>query len=259
MLPLGGRRILPHHVLVAYYGTAHTGSLGVLGEDTPDRILPRLRRAAAPFGTAHLTAQPVYELIVTVADPTPGADGDYSHDIPRSYVEDYIAAAHRNRTLLVLDLQPGRSDFLTVARRWRWALEDPWVGLALDPEWRMAPGEVPAHTVGHVRAVEVNRVSAWLARLTRHEQLPQKALVLHQFRTAMITGIGSIRTHRELALIQHVDGFGTPTQKLSTYHSVARPDRFAMGFKLFYDEDTPMMTPRRVAAIRPRVRYVSYQ
>ncbi|WP_041546672.1 MULTISPECIES: hypothetical protein [unclassified Nocardioides] len=60
-------------------------------------------------------------------------------------------------------------------------------------------------------------------------------------------------------MVQHVDGFGTRRQKRATYHHVARPRRFTMGFKLFYDEDVHRMGPREVFALRPRVRFVSFQ
>lgn len=259
-LPDGGTEVFGgNHVLVAYYGTGQTASMGVLGESDPDTMHGRLRRAARPFARPGRPVRPVYELIVTVADRHPGPDGDYSHDIPRSVVERYVDAAHRNHALLLLDLQPGRSGFLEVAKRWAWALRDPWVGLALDPEWRMGPRQVPAHTVGQVRAAEVNRTSAWLARLTRRTGLPEKLFVLHQFRSDMVDGIGDVRRRPGLAMVQHVDGFGTRHQKRATYHHVARPRQFTMGFKLFYDEDVDRMGPRAVFALRPRVRFVSFQ
>ncbi len=258
-LPGGGTRVFRNAILVAFYGTAGTGALGVLGEDTPDRITQRLRAAAASYATEDRAAQIVYELIVSIADRSPGPDGDYSHDIDRAKVRRYIRAAHRNAALLVLDLQPGRSGFLTVAKRWAWALSDPWVGLALDPEWRMARGEVPGETIGHVDSAEVNRVTRWLNRLTRRQRLPQKVFVLHQFRTDMVTDIEAVLDRPHLAEVQHVDGFGSRAQKLATYHHVARPDQFRMGFKLFYDEDRDLMPPERVLGIHPRVRFVSYQ
>ena len=231
----------------------------MLGETDPDTMDRRLRRAAAPFRRPGQPVQHVYELIVTIADARPGPGGDYTHDIPRSEVRRYIRAAHRNKALLLLDLQPGRTDFLTVAKRWEWALRDPWVGLALDPEWRMNPHQVPARTVGQVGAPEVNRTGRWLAGLTRREGLPQKLFVLHQFRTDMIRHIDRVGTWPELAKVQHVDGFGTPRQKLATYHAVARPRQFRMGFKLFYDEDVRRMEARHVRAVRPKVRFVSFQ
>ena len=259
-LPGGGTKVFGgNHFLVAYYGTGQTATMGVLGESDPDTMDARLRRAARPFGSAERPLRHVYELIVTIADASPGPDGDYSHDVPRSVVETYVAAAQRNGALLLLDIQPGRTGFLEVAKRWEWALRHPWVGLALDPEWRMGPRQVPARAIGQVRAAEVNRTSAWLARLTRDEGLPEKLFVLHQFRTDMVEGIGEVRRRAGLAMVQHVDGFGTRRQKRATYAAVARPGQFTMGFKLFYDEDVRRMGPAAVHSLRPRVRFVSFQ
>ncbi|MFL6157954.1 MAG: hypothetical protein ACJ72D_17825 [Marmoricola sp.] len=246
-------------VLVAYYGTAGTGSLGVLGEAGPERIVPRLIRAAQPFAAGGRTVQPVFELIVTVAHAGPTKTGAYSSDIARTLVQQYIEAAHRHGALVVLDLQPGRADFLDVAKRWEWALRDPWVGLALDPEWRMGPHGVPGRRIGSVSAAEINRTSRWLDDLTIRNGLPQKLFVLHQFRTDMIRHLDRVASRPALAMVQHVDGYGPPRAKLATFHAVARPSVFTLGFKLFYDEDKPRMTPARVLRIRPAVRFVSFQ
>lgn len=259
-LPGGRTKVFEgNRFLVAHYGTAGTDALGVLGERPPEQAEQAVRRAAYPFWRKGQPIQPVYELIVTVADATPGPDGDYSHDIDRASVQRYIDAARAHGVLLLLDIQTGRSDFLTVAKRWAWALRDPYVGLALDPEWRMGRREVPGRTIGHVRAAEVNRVSAWLADLVARERLPEKLFVLHQFRTDMLPDIDRIVRRPGLALVQHVDGFGTPGQKLATYHAVAKPGTFTMGFKLFLDEDIRRMGPAAVHAVRPRVRFVSFQ
>jgi hypothetical protein len=258
-LPGGGQRVFPGRFLVAYYGTPGTGSLGVLGEGDLDRMTRRLRAQAAPYAASGLRVQLVYEAVVTVADPHPGSDGDYSHDIPRARVLALLRAALRHRVLVVLDLQPGRSSFLTVARRWEWALRHPWVGLALDPEWRMGPRQVPGRTVGQVRASELNRTARWLHRLVETHRLPEKVFVLHQFRRDMVPDIDRVRPRRGLAMVQNVDGFGSPWRKLATFHAVVRPARFRLGLKLFYDEDTPVMRPTQVLAVRPRVRLVSYQ
>ncbi len=257
----GGRRTVfgDRSFLVAYYGTAGTGALGVLGETDIDTAHRRLVRAGRPFVGGRERLQPVYELIVTVADAHPGRDRDYSHHIDKERVRRYVRAAHRHGALVLLDVQPGRGHFLKAARHWEWALKDPWVGLALDPEWRMGRRQVPGRVIGSVGAREINRTSAWLARLVRRERLPQKLFVLHQFRTSMIRDIEQVAPRRGLAMVQHVDGFGTPQQKLATYHAVVKPAQFHLGLKLFYDEDRRLMPPRRVRAIRPPVRFVSYQ
>ena len=244
--------------LVAYYGTAGTGALGVLGETGPDAMHERLRLAAKAFKGSGRPVRLVYELIVTVADRTPGPDGSYSHDIAREDVARYVEAARRNNALLLLDVQPGHSTFLDVAKRWQWALEEPHVGLALDPEWRMRRA-VPGTVIGSVTAYEVNRTARWLSQLAKRHGLPEKLFVLHQFRTSMIQKIHRIGPRSNLAMVQHVDGFGTPGQKRATYDAVARPGPFAMGFKLFYDEDVRRMGPAEVHQLRPEVRFVSFQ
>jgi hypothetical protein len=259
-LPGGRTRVFDgNRFLVAYYGTAGTGALGVLGEGRPGRMQQRLARAAAPFGGRGRPVQPVYELIVTIADAHPGKDGDYNHDVSRRQVRAYIAAAHRNGALVVLDLQPGKADFGSVVRRWAWALRDPYVGLALDPEWRMALGGVPGRRIGTVGAGEVNRVSAALSRFVARRRLPEKLFLIHQFRRDMVVHPERIVPRPGLAMVQHVDGFGTRTEKLATYRHVARPRRFTMGFKLFYDEDVHRMGAYAVRHVRPRVRFVSFQ
>jgi hypothetical protein len=259
-LPGGGYRIFGHHrFLVAYYGTAQTGAMGVLGATDPATMQQRLMRAARPFREAGEQIQPVYELIVTIADRAPGPDHDYSHDIPRSLVQQYVRAAHEQGALLLLDLQTGRASFPVVAKHWAWALQRPWVGLALDPEWRMGAHQVPASVIGSVRAAEVNRTSRWLSRLVRREQLPEKLFVLHQFRLSMLPDIGRIVGRPGLAMVQHADGFGTRRQKLATYHAITRPRQFRQGFKLFYHWDVHRFTPQEVRRISPPVSFVSYQ
>ncbi|GAA1522766.1 hypothetical protein [Nocardioides humi] len=252
--------VLPDRgMLIAYYGTPGTGALGVLGETSPTKAFKRLKRAARPFKRPGRPVRPVFELIVTIADAHPGKDGDFSHDVKKKHVRRYVDAARELGALLVLDIQTGRSDFLTVAQRWSWALEQPHVGLAIDPEWRMRRHQVPGRVIGSVGAGEVNRTSRWLSRLVVEHDLPEKLFVVHQFRNSMVRHIGRIKPRDGLQLVQHVDGFGTRGQKLDTYRAVARPDIFAMGFKLFYDEDVRLMGAKAVHKIRPRVRFVSYQ
>jgi hypothetical protein len=87
---------------------------------------------------------------------------------------------------VILDLQPGRASLLAQARSYRSLLRMPDVGLALDPEWKLTPHQVPLHQIGSVSISEVNSVISWLAGLTERHRLPQKLLVLHQFRLSMI-------------------------------------------------------------------------
>jgi len=258
-LPRGGRTILPDFRVVAYYGAPQDKELGALGIGSPAHAARRLERAAKPFARKTRPVLPAMELLAVVAAASPGPGERYNMRQSDSVIRRYLKAARKAKTLLILDIQPGRSDFFTETKRLRKWLKEPDVGLALDPEWRMGPHEVPARVVGSVRAREVNHTSRWLSRLVERKGLPQKLFVLHQFRTAMIERIGQIKARPGLAMVQHVDGFGTPGQKLATFHAVARPRQFKLGFKLFYDEDVHRMRPAQVLAIRPRVSFVSFQ
>jgi hypothetical protein len=258
-LPQGGRTIFPGHRVVAFYGTAGSPGLGVLGESDPDGIVPRLRAAAAGFATPDRKLQIAFELIVSVAQRRPGADGTYSRMIDPARVQQYVDAARRHQALLVLDVQPGRGDFLTQVKRLRPFLEQPHVGLALDPEWRMAPDQVPGKVTGSVGAAEVNAVAAYVNSIVTEKNLPQKLFLLHQFKVAMIPDIAAVAPQPGLAIVHHLDGFGTRAEKNATFNRLFRPGRFHLGYKLFYDEDVGMYAPPDVLAFTHVPDYVSYQ
>jgi hypothetical protein len=262
-LPGGGRTVFPGRRLVALYGHPGVPSLGVLGEQGVADAVVRARRVARPYrARSDVPVVPTFELIATVAHRSPGPDGNYSGEAPVSRLRPWVRAAGRNGMYVLLDLQPGRADILEQAQRYRSLLLQPHVGLAVDPEWKLAPGQKPLGQIGGIGAAEINRTSAWLARLTRQNGLPQKLLVVHQFRLDMIRHEDRLRTDRaELALLVHMDGQGSPAQKEATWDAVrrARPDRVRLGWKNFYDEDSVLVTPRRTLDRRPKPVMVSYQ
>ena len=257
-LPQGGTTIFPAYRVVAFYGTAGTAALGVLGEGSPDVVLPRLRKAARGFAGGR-KIQVAYELIASIAQGGPGPDGDYSHMIDMAQIQRYVDQARRNKVLVILDLQPGRGTFLPQAKRLEKFLLQPHVGLALDPEWRLPPGKIPGKTIGQVGPSEVNAVSAYVSGLVTEHGLPQKLFVLHQFRSSMLPGIEKIQKRPGLAMVQHVDGFGTRSQKDATWNRIKRPRQFHMGYKLFYDEDVHRYGPVDVLRFTPVPELVSYQ
>ncbi len=60
--------------------------------------------------------------------------------------------------------------------------------------------------IGTVDAAEINQVVEWLAGIVGEEALPQKLLVLHQFKFSMITNRRQVRTPPEPAVLIHMDG-----------------------------------------------------
>ncbi|MET0885042.1 MAG: hypothetical protein ABWX92_01205, partial [Mycetocola sp.] len=133
----------------------------------------------------------------------------------------------------------------------------------LDPEWRLAADQVPLRQIGSVSAAEVNSVTTWLADLANEKGLPQKMLVLHQFRPAMITDRTSLDlTRPEVAVLIHADGQGGQGDKQATWANLHRdaPAGVAWGWKNFYDEDLPMLTPEQMMhAVSPAPDLITYQ
>ncbi len=264
-LPGGGQVLFPQHFLVALYGHPGSGALGVLGEQDVAASVQRARDHAAPYDALvdDATVVPAFEIIATVASEFPTEENDYSYEAPVEQLRPWVDAAGEAGVYVVLDLQPGRTDFVTQAERYRELLELPHVGLALDPEWRLAPDQVHLTQIGSVDVEEVNRVVTWLADLTRENSLPQKLLVLHQFRVDMIPGRERVDLSRdELAVMVHADGQGPQGSKQETWrvlHGVG-PEGLTWGWKNFYDEDSPMLTPEEtIAQVAPRPELVTYQ
>lgn len=258
-LPGGGRLLFPDYRAVAFYGGAQSPRLGVLGETDPDEAGRRLLAQAGPYGTPDRPLLPTFELITTIATRAAGDDGDYSSPSDAATVQRYLDAVRRIGGVLLLDLQPGQSDFLSQARLYEQFLAQPDVGLALDPEWRMPPGRVPGDQIGSVDADEVNAVVDYVSDLVRRERLPQKLFVLHQFRTDMITNRDQVAHPNGLAVTIHVDGFGSRGAKLSTYNTLRTNGRYFTGFKLFYDEDTNLFSPEETLQLDPSPDLVTYQ
>ena len=263
-IPGGGLTMFPGRRLVALYGNPTTSALGVLGEQGPEEAVARAREIAAGYeadGTQILLA---FEIIATVASAGATSDGNYSEEMPLDILRPWIDVAAAQGVYVILDLQPGRTEFLTQAKLYEEFLRLPYVGLALDPEWRLESDQVHLRQIGSVEASEVNQVSDWLAALVRENNLPQKFFLLHQFRLDMIENRELVQTHPELATVIQMDGQGPVHTKYETWNALlpgTEGTGIYWGWKNFYDEDTPRggATPAEVLALDPIPVYVSHQ
>ena len=258
-LPRGGVSVLPEYRVVAFYGAPQSRELGALGIGTPDGATRRLVRHARQFGRRDRPELPALELIAVIANAHPGEDGMYRAQQPDKVIFKYLRAARKAKALLLLDIQPGRSDFFTETTRLRKWLKEPDVGLALDPEWRVTEGQVPGQVIGQVSSREVNATSAWLDQLVAENDLPEKLFVIHQFTDDMVDH-RTLKHRERLATVLNVDGFGEQGIKKAKYRRFAREAReFHPGFKLFFEEDTNLMTPRQVMRMKPRPELIVYE
>ena len=158
---------------VAFYGHPVASGLGALGEQGPAETLARMQPLLAEYAADGAQVIPTFEIIASIASAGP-TDGDYSEEWPPSAFADWIRVAQENEMYVILDLQPGREDFLSQAKQYEELLKLPFVGLALDPEWRLQPDQVHLQQIGRVNATEVNRVVDWLAKLVRDNGLPRR-------------------------------------------------------------------------------------
>jgi hypothetical protein len=258
-LPRGGRSVLPEHRVVAYYGAPQSRELGALGIGTPRGAARRLAREARRYRRADRAELPALELIAVIANADPGDDGMYRARQSDAVIRRYLRAARRAKALLLLDIQPGRSDFFTETTRLEKWLKEPDVGLALDPEWRVTDGQVPGQVIGQVASREVNATSEWLEQLVAEHELPEKLFVIHQFTDDMVDHT-RLKQREGLAMVLNVDGFGGQEIKKAKYRDFTREAKeFHHGFKLFYEEDTDLMTPRQVLRMKPRPELIVYE
>lgn len=262
-LPGGGDTLFPDRRFLAAYGSPGIPGLGVLGEAELEDAVDRVKFYAEQYQQhSDEPVQPAFEIITSVATGEPGVDGDYSNPLDPEVIEPWVELAAEEEIYVVLDLQPGLSTFLEQAQLYEELLAQPHVGLALDPEWRLSEGQRHMEQIGSVTAAEINEVSAWLADLTETHELPQKMLLLHQFKHSMILNREDIDTSREeLAMVLHADGHGSPDLKLGTYESLQEglDEDIWLGWKNFYDEDSPTFTSEETFEVEPKPWFVSYQ
>ncbi len=264
-VPGGGFQILPPSVprrYVAFYGHPVAAGLGALGEQGPAETLARMQPLLAEYAADGAQVIPTFEIIASVASAGP-TDGDYSEESSPESLAAWIQFARENGMYVILDLQPGREDFLTQAKQYEELLKLPNVGLALDPEWRLLPDQVHLRQIGRVGAAEVNSVVNWLADLVKANGLPQKMLIVHQFKSTMIVNREKLKQRPELQMVIQMDGQGPIPTKDETYAFLTAGTEEAhwkWGWKNFFDEDSPeTATPAYTIDHSPVPVFVSYQ
>ena len=254
--------VLPTHRIVAFYGNPYSKRMGVLGELPPDSMMAQLRATAAEWAAADssLQVQPALHLIVTVAQGKPGRDGMHRLRMPNELIDRVAGWAESNNWLLFLDVQVGHSTVQKELPRLLPYLARPYVHLALDPEFSMKDGTSPGRRIGTMDAEDVNYASRALADLVDSLKLPPKVLIVHRFTQRMLTNYREIALDARVQLVIDMDGFGGRPLKRSVYRDfiVKEPVQFT-GFKLFYKNDRPMMTPDEVLSLSPQPVYIQYQ
>ena len=253
--------ILDKQLLVTWYGSPWTGRMGILGRLQGKALADGLKQQADAYAKASgKPVLPAYELIATVAQAQPGADGMYRRRESRQVIDRMLGEARAAGLKLVLDVQTGRSNVLDEILPLVPYLQQPDVYLALDPEFSMGSDGVPGRRIGSMPAEQVNDAIAVLEFLIARHNLPPKVLIVHQFTTGMLPDKERIHASPVLDVVLSVDGFGGQALKRSTYRAMMRQGMLPFsGFKLFYIQDTNLFTPAEVMALTPSPSLIIYQ
>jgi hypothetical protein len=266
-LPKGGREVFPKYRLVGFSGVGGDPSygLGRLSGDL-DAKCKEIKKIGKEYAYGRKVL-PVFEHISVVVTGSPGKDGLYRMRAKKAELRKYLEAARKCKGILLLNIQPGRSDFMPELKHLEEFLKQPDVGVALDPEWAMDPGKIPGRNLGRTDGAELNEVAKYLADLVAENDLPEKVMVFHQFNEAAVQTMKQLKPHEGVALVRSIDGLGGPGAKVDTYNNLKKgqPKYIHPGFKLFYSEDvnpphgSRLMTPTEVMALRPQPEYILYE
>ena len=252
---IAGRR------LIAFYGVPIGRGLGILGANEVQTTLALLRQQAEAYRQVDPCVEivPVFHTVVTIADASPGEDGNYNHHLSTETLRWWLDTAAAEGALVVLDIQPGRSPVETELSFVEPYLHEPHVHLAIDPEFMVGEDGIPGTDLGIIAGEEINAVQAWLNGIAESTG-QHKILIFHQFNDRMVVNKEAIQDYPLVDLVWDADGYGSPGAKIGDYNQYRGEPGFEYGgFKLFYDLDTPLMTPAQVLAMDPPPAFVVYQ
>lgn len=263
-IPLPGA-IFPYQRVVAFYGNFYCKGMGILGAFAAEEVLHQLRQQVRVWQQADtaLTVIPALHYIAVTAQSS-ACDGKYRARMPDTEIQKAISMAQNINGLVFLDVQVGLSTLQHELPLLLPYLKLPQVHLGIDPEFSMKTGKRPGTAIGSFDAADINYAAGLLADLVQAHQLPPKILVVHRFTDAMITRTNEIQLHPEVQIVIHMDGFGSPNLKRSSYQQFInrQPVQFT-GFKVFYQNDVVygkrIMQPHEILQLQPRPVYIQYQ
>lgn len=258
--------ILPFNRVVAFYGNLYSKNMGILGQLPREEMLAKLREEVAKWQKADSSTpvQPALHYIAVTAQGSPGKGGKYRLRMPFNQIDTVLSMAREVNGIVFLDVQVGLSSLQEEIPLLEKYLSMPNVNLGIDPEFSMKGGQKPGAAVGTFDAEDVNYVSDYLSQLVRKNGLPPKILVVHRFTQRMVTNYKNIKKRPEVQLVMHMDGWGFPAKKLTTYRMFIHnePVQFT-GFKLFYKNDLRdngrLLAPEELMRLKPLPVYIQYQ
>lgn len=253
--------ILPKSRILSYYGYPGNELMGILGEYSMQDLLPILQEQGAAYEAAdpETPLALAYEVIGSVAQADAGEDGNFLVRISKETLDEYADFCLENGLLMIIDVQFGLESVQSELDAFRPWLELPHVHVALDPEFAIKEGEQPGVDLGTLTAEDIAYAQRFLVDLAEENDLPPKILIVHQFNWYTLPDKELIEPVDGLQFVLEIDGWGPPDDKRETYRVLTQDPIEYHGFKLWYRQDEPLMTPEEVLALDPTPDIVIYQ
>jgi hypothetical protein len=254
--------LLPEHRILLMYGLPGDPSYGSLGSYDNDRLLEFMRDKAEEYQQQDPSRRVILgvEIIASLAQKTPGADGSYLRDTSATTIYSYIEFTRANGMVLFLDVQVGRRSVPDDVQRLQRFLQQPHVHLAIDPEFNVERTEIPTINLGTVTAADVRWTQEYLAGLAKEHGLPPKILMVHQFTPDMVVNKPLLRPIAGVQLVIDVTLWGSPDEKRTAYEQLVADDRVEFGGIMVSGTwDSPAMSTEDVINLPGAPDIVIYQ
>lgn len=248
--------------LVAFYGTPQSEYMGILGEYEPEEMMERLKEQTEAYSEIdpERPAVPTIELIATVAQRDPGPEGNYVSEPNTDMIDEYVELAEEHNALLMLDIQLGQTSVMEELQKIEPYLELPFVHLAIDTEYSVEEGEIPGEDLGEIDGGDIQEAIEYVDNMVEENNLPDKIVLVHQFANSIITNKEEIQPTEHVEVPLNFDGFGDSAIKMDGYRELVlnQPIQYG-GFKLFYQNDEPLLEPEEVLELDPSPAVINYQ
>jgi hypothetical protein len=256
--PKGSRSLFPKSRVLAMYGAAGTG-VGVIGRKSVRGAAQKLKDQAKPYNRrSNKPIVKAFDLVAVIATSCSGPNDKCRSRVSGSIIRRYLNKIRDLDGRLILDIQPARSSVLKEIEHLAPFIRKPDVDVAIDAEWNVGRHGVPGQDQGSISAKKLNRASNKIQGISQRHNLPEKLMIVHQFRDGSIKHDGQVTRRNKVDVTFNFDGIGSPSAKRAGYRSLASK-RLFNGFSLFYKLDNNLMGPKAVLGLNPSPNYVMYQ
>ncbi|RXJ87016.1 hypothetical protein [Arcobacter sp. CECT 8985] len=248
-------------LVIGYYGRPHSASLGILGENSIDELVKKMKKQKAYYNKElnnKVDIKLAFHIIYSLATKDPGRKKDYLLGMSDKVLMKYIKRAQKENFLVFIDLQLGTLTPAQAIKPVLKYLKYENVHLAIDPEFKIPKHKKypPGKYIGHITAWQLNEAQDLISDyLISHNIIQRKKLIIHMFHKRMLRNKRYVKIHDNIELIYNIDGHGTGAVKTKIYnglYAISQTNKAVGGFKIFYNNDIkPIMTPKQIMGLEP--------